>query len=66
MGLPRQHMPTFEASNQLFLNSLAVIGNAISVNCDIKDGLFGKNMISDCENLKKRIEIFSNIVKGKR
>ncbi len=66
MGLPRQHMPTLEASNQLYLNSLAVIGNAISVNCDSNDGLFGINMINDCENLKKRIEIFSNIVKGKR
>jgi hypothetical protein len=59
-------MPTFEASNQLYLNALAIIGNAICVNCDSNDGLFGINMINDCENLKKRIEIFSNIVKGKK
>ena len=66
IGLPRQHMPTFEASNQLYLNSLAVIGNAISVNCDSNDGLFGINMINSCNDLKKRIEIFSNIVKGRK
>ncbi len=66
MGLPRQHMPTFEASNQLYLNSLAIIGNAISVNCDSNDGLFGINVINSCNDLKKRIEIFSNIVKGRK
>ncbi len=65
MGLPRQHMPSQEDSNQLYLNSLAVIGNAISVNCDEADGLFGINTVNNCESLKKRVELFSNIVKGR-
>ena len=66
MGLPRQLMPTFEESSQLYLNSLAVIGNAISVNCDKDDGLFGINTVNNCESLKKRVELFSNIVKGRK
>ncbi len=66
MGLPRQHMPSVEDSSQLFLNGLAVVGNAISVNCDEVDGLFGANTVNNCESLKKRVELFSNIVKGRR
>ena len=66
MGLPRQHLPSGEVSNQAYLNSLAVVGNAISVNCDKDDGLFGANTVKLCSDLRKRIDVFANIVKGKR
>ena len=66
MGLPRQHLPINEESNQLYLNSLAVIGNAISVEYDRGDGLFGINNVINCANLKKRVEIFSKVVKGRK
>ncbi len=66
MGLPRQLMPTREESEKLYLNSLAVIGNAISTNCDKDDGLFGVNTVKNCENIKKRVELFSNVVKGRK
>lgn len=65
-GLPRQLMPLEEESMQLYLNSLAVIGNAISVEFDREDGLFGKNTVKNCQDLKKRVEIFSNVVKGRK
>ena len=66
LGLPRQLMPIMEESSKLYLNSLAVIGNAISVNCDKDDGLFGINTINNCESLNKRVELFANIVKGRK
>ena len=65
VGLPRQHVPT-TALDVDFKSSLAVIGNAVSVSCDKKDGIFTNRTISKCPNFEKRLVLFSNIGRRER
>ncbi len=60
IGLPRQIVPTNEMEIE-FKNSLAIIGNAVSVACDSKDGLFKKETVSKCPNFSKRVDLFASI-----
>ncbi len=60
IGLPRQIVPTNEMEIE-FKNSLAIIGNAVSVACDSKDGIFKKETISKCPNFSKRVDLFASI-----
>ncbi len=65
VGLPRQHVPT-TALDVDFKSSLAVIGNAVSVSFDKKDGIFTNRTISKCPNFEKRLVLFSNIGRRER
>lgn len=60
IGLPRQIVPTNEMEIE-FKNSLAIIGNAVSVACDSKDGLFKEETVSKCPNFAKRVDLFASI-----
>lgn len=65
VGLPRQHVPTSSLDVD-FRASLAVIGNAVSVAYDKKDGIFTNRTISKCPNFEKRLVLFSNIGRRER
>ncbi len=61
LGLPRQIILKEEKIPINFDINLSIIGNTISSSCDVKDSFFGERTIEKFPDIKKRIELFSNI-----